>query len=232
MCIRNTRWRQTPIFPRTTFFSSQVFHQFSFQDFNQIILSVYNLRLDWLKWDEALFPFHFRDYDPRNILFHAILFCPLQHVLECQRVWTAAFFSFAHISSTGALLLLCFQENATLCRRVETAEGRVRFPLGDSRSWWPRWNMKALCATAPSGKTSGARLSPRQFMMDTFPFSRSGCHGDDEWLPSASAARDGTWQPSGHVPARVSSGGFTTHFLPVLPAYSSFFNHSAPAPLS
>lgn len=73
----------------------------------------------------------------------------------------------------------------------------VRFPRGDSRSWWPRWNMKALCASAPNGNTRGVRSSPHHFMMDTFPPSRSGCHEDDEWLPSASAARGGMWQSGG-----------------------------------
>lgn len=239
----NTRRRHAFVFPNSPFLLRHWFStSFHIKIWPRLFiyiffLSVCNLRLEWSKSDQALFSFHFQEYGPTNILLWLVIFFILYNTfaLECISVCmceAAHAFNFAHMSSSGASQALCCRGNAWFRRRVETARDRLRFPRGDSRSWWPTWNMKALRASAPSGNTRGVRSSPHRFMMDTFPPSRSGCHEDDEWLPSASAARGGMWQPDG--PPRATTTTTSSQLSPVILRFFRRLLHRAvdwsPAP--
>lgn len=140
-------------------------------------------------------------YDDQNL--NNTRTCVSVCVCETAFFYRSPFVSnFAHMSSS----LFVFGEMRDYVAEWRQRGDWVRFPCGDRRSWWPRWNMKALC------ERRGVRSFPHRFMMDTFPPSRSGCHDDDEWLPSASAAPGGMWQPGGPPTPQLPSS-FTHLFF-------------------
>lgn len=66
---------------------------------------------------------------------------------------------------------------------TERMQGGIRFPLGDSHPWWPKWNMKALLSVLVSvcvgvcvwvQKDGAVYSSLHHFLMDKFP--SSSCH--------------------------------------------------------
>lgn len=86
--------------------------------------------------------------------------------------------------------------------RDYVAEGNQRgdwvgLARGDSRSWRPRWNMKALCASAPNGNTR-ALAHPRIVLwwirfLPAHWLSR-------RWRVASVCFRGGMWQPGEHPP--------------------------------